>query len=118
MELIGLIDNLKTHEMERKAREETAPQKKNTIVFKSTPTIFGEDEEEEYDEDLSFLVRNVRRMYNKVKINNSSDGKERRKRKSSVLTVRNPNISLSNVQIYKTSHLPQTSQRRHLRRNL
>ena len=28
MELIGLIDNLKTHEMERKATEETAAQKK------------------------------------------------------------------------------------------
>jgi len=28
MELISLIDNLKTHEIERKAREEMAPQKK------------------------------------------------------------------------------------------
>ena len=40
MELISLIDNLKTHEMERKAREETAPQKQRIIAFKSTPTIF------------------------------------------------------------------------------
>jgi len=37
MELISLIGNLKTHVMERKAREEMAPQKKNMITFKSTP---------------------------------------------------------------------------------
>ena len=40
MELTGLIGNLKTHEMERKAKKETAPQKKKMIAFKSTPTIF------------------------------------------------------------------------------
>ena len=41
MELIGLIGNLKTHEMEIKAREEMAPLKKKAITFKSsspTPT--------------------------------------------------------------------------------
>ena len=41
MELMGLIGNLKTHEMERKAREEMAPPKKKAIAFKSyshTPT--------------------------------------------------------------------------------
>ena len=72
MELIGLIGNLKTHEMKRKAREETTPQKKKTIAFKSAPTISDDDdeEEEEEEEDLSLLVRNVRRMYNKAKINN------------------------------------------------
>jgi len=41
------------------------------LAFKSTPTISDEDdEEEEDDEDLSLLVMNVRRMYNKVKFNN------------------------------------------------
>ena len=71
MELIGLIGNLKTHEMKRKAREEMTPQKKKTIAFKFTPTISDdEEEEEEEDEDLSLLVRNVRRMYNRAKINN------------------------------------------------
>ena len=39
MELIGLIGNLKTHEIERKAREEMTPQKKKTIAFKFTPTM-------------------------------------------------------------------------------
>ena len=67
MELIGLIGNLKTHEMERKAREEITPQKKKAIAFKCTPTISDDEEEEEDDEDLSLLVRNVRRMYNKAK---------------------------------------------------
>ena len=65
MELIGLIGNLKTHEMERKAREETAPQKKKTIAFKSAPTISDDDEAEDDDEYFSLLVRNVRRMYNR-----------------------------------------------------
>jgi len=70
MELIGLIGNLTTHEMEKKASEEAAQQKKKTIAFKSTPTISKDYEEEEDDEDLSLLVRNVRRMYNKAKVNN------------------------------------------------
>ena len=97
MELFSLIGNFKTHEMERKVREETTPQKKKTIAFKSTPTIFDDDEEED-DEDLFLLIRNVRRMYNKAKINNRRrwQGKEK---KSSVSTVRNPYISLSNVRI-------------------
>ena len=46
MELIGLISNLKTHVMERKVREEKAPQKKKVLAFKSTPSISDEDDEE------------------------------------------------------------------------
>ena len=52
--------------MERKDREETAPQKKKIIAFKFTLTIFDEEEEDD-DEDFSLIVRNVRRMYNKAK---------------------------------------------------
>jgi len=70
MELIGLIGNLKTHEMERKARKEMAPQKKKVTTFKSTPTISDDDDEEEDDEEFSLIVKNIRRMYNKVKFNN------------------------------------------------
>jgi len=55
MELICLIGNLKIHEMENKAREEMAPQKKKIIAFKSTPTISDDDDEEEDDEDISSL---------------------------------------------------------------
>ena len=55
--------------MERKAREEIAPQKKKTIAFKSTPAISDDEEEEKDDEELYLLVRNVRRTYNKVKYN-------------------------------------------------
>ena len=69
MELFGVIENLKTHEMEKKAREEMAPQKKKMIAFKSTPTVSDDDEEED-DEEFSLLVKNVRRMYNKAKFNN------------------------------------------------
>jgi len=71
MKLISLIGNLNTHKMERKAREEMAPQKKKMLAFKSTPTIFDEDDDdEEEDKDLSLIVKNVRRMYNKKKFNN------------------------------------------------
>jgi len=45
IELIGLIGNLKTHELERKVREEMAPQKKKMNGIKSTPTIFDDDDE-------------------------------------------------------------------------
>jgi len=46
MELIGLIGNLKTYEMEWKAREEKAPQKKKVLTFKFTPTISNEEEDQ------------------------------------------------------------------------
>ena len=69
MKLIGLIGNFKTHEMEKKAREEMAPQKKKTIAFKSTSAISDEEEEKDDDEELSLLIRNVRRTYNKAKYN-------------------------------------------------
>jgi len=76
----SLVLSAKTHKMPRKAREETTPQKKKTITFKSTPTI-SDDEEEEEEDDLSILVRNLRRMYNKANINNRRrwQGKEEKK---------------------------------------
>jgi len=70
MELISLIGNLKTHEMERKARKEMTPQKKKVIAFKSTPSISDDHNEEEDDEEFSLLVKNIRRMYNKAKFKN------------------------------------------------
>ena len=78
MELIDLIGNFNTHEMERKAREEMAPQKKKVIAFKSTPTISDDDDEEKDNEEFSLLVKIVMRMYNKAKFNNRrrSQGKE------------------------------------------
>ena len=82
MELIGLIGNLKTHEMERKAREEMAPSKKKTIAFKSQSSYSDEDNEEENDEELSLLVKNVQRMYNKAKFQGRrrwQGGKEEKK---------------------------------------
>ena len=84
MELIGLIGNLKTHEMERKIREEErrAPKKKKTLTFKSTPTISDdEDDDQNDDDDLSLLVKNIRTMYNKAKFNNRRrwQGKEEKK---------------------------------------
>ena len=77
MEPIGLIENFKTHEMERKTREEMAPQKKKVIAFKSTLTISDDD-----DEEFSLLVKNVRRTYNKAKFNNRRGGKGKKTRRS------------------------------------
>ena len=37
MKLIGLIGNLKTHEMERKAREEMAPPRRKQLPSKALP---------------------------------------------------------------------------------
>ena len=82
MELIGLIGNLKTHEMERKAREKMAPSKRKAIAFKSQSSHSDEDNEEEDDEELSLLVKNVRRMYNKAKFQGRrrwQGGKEEKK---------------------------------------
>ena len=46
------------------------PLKKKAIAFKSSFTYSDGDDEEEDDEDLSLLMKNVRRMYNKVKFQN------------------------------------------------
>ena len=53
MKLINLIRNLKIYEIERKAREEIAPQKKKVIAFKFTPIISDDDDEDEDDEEFS-----------------------------------------------------------------
>ena len=67
MDFVGLVWNLKTHEMERKVREDKAPQKKKKVAFKATPTIFNEhdDFDQEDDEELSLLVKNLRKMFHK-----------------------------------------------------
>ena len=66
MELNG---NLKTHEMERKVREDKVLPNKKNVAFKSTPILSDDNEDidnkEDNDEELSFLVKNVRRMFHK-----------------------------------------------------
>ena len=81
MDLISLIGNLKTHEMEKKAREEAAPLKKKSIAFKSSSTLEDDEEDKEEDEELSLLVRNVKRMYRRNKLNfrRKFEGKEERR---------------------------------------
>ena len=81
MDLISLIRNLKTHEMEKKTREEAVSQKKKSIAFKSSSIIDDDEEDEEDEEELSLLVRNVKRMYRKNKLNfrRKLEGKEERR---------------------------------------
>jgi len=45
MDFMGLIGNLKTHEMEQQVREDKVPQSKKSIAFKATPTCSDDDEE-------------------------------------------------------------------------
>ena len=101
MDLISLIGNLKTHEMEKKAREEAAPPKKKSMAFKSSSTLEDDEEDEEEDEELSLLVRNVKRMYRRNKLNfrRKFEGKEERRiicyncRKPGHIMAESPDIS-------------------------
>ena len=83
---MGLIGNLKTHEMERKVREDKVLPKKKNVAFKSTPILSDDNEdhdnEEEDDEELSLLVKNVRRIFHKrERFNNYRKGRRQSKEK-------------------------------------
>jgi len=75
MDFMELIGNLKTHKMERKLREDKVLPKKKNIASRST-SIFSDDNEdidneEDDDEELSFFIKNVKRMfYKRGKYNN------------------------------------------------
>ena len=66
MELTG---NLKTHEIERKVREDKVLPKKKNVAFNSTTILSDDNEdidsEENDDEELSLLIKNVKRMFHK-----------------------------------------------------
>jgi len=115
MELIGLIGNLKTHEMESKAREEMTPQKK-MIAFKSTPTISDEDDEKEDDDDLSLLVKNVRRMYNKAKFNNRRRWQGKEDKKIICFNCRKPSHMVADCP--ETKGKPSTSKKPYKKKSL
>ena len=55
------------------------------LAFKSTPTISDED-----NEDLSLLVKNVRRMYNKTKFNNRRKWQDKEDKKIVSYNCRKP----------------------------
>ena len=58
MDFSGFIENLKTHEMKMKVREERETPKKKAIPFKATPSSFDEEElSEDGDEDFAMLIR-------------------------------------------------------------
>jgi len=104
MELISLIGNLKTHEMERKAREEMEPQKKKMIAFKCTPTISDDD-----DKELSLLVKNVRRMYNKTMFNNRRRWQEKEDKKIICFNCQKPGHMVADCP--ETKSKPSTSKK-------
>ena len=91
MELIGLIGNLKTHEMERKVRKEKAPQKKKILPSnlllpslmktKKKMIISDGDEKEDDNKDLSLLIKNIRTMYTKAKFKNRRKWQSEEERK-------------------------------------
>ena len=106
MELISLIGNYKTHEMEKKVREEAVPQKKKSIAFKSSSTNYDDEKDEEDNEELSLLVRNVKKMYHKISSTIEGDGKGRRRTGSYATTVGNPDTSWPIVQISRKRYPP------------
>jgi len=60
------IGNLKTHEIEMKAREGREPTKKKSIAFKANSSIEDQEESsEEGEEDFIMLIRKVGRMFYK-----------------------------------------------------
>ena len=64
MDFSGFIENLETHEMKMKMREEREPPKKKAIAFKATPSSFDEEESsEDGDEDFAMLIKKVGKMF-------------------------------------------------------
>ena len=80
MTLIGLIGNLKTYKMEKKLQKKTHL-KRRKLLPASLPHSSQDKDEQEDDENLSLLAKNVRKMHNKTKFNNQKrwQGKEERK---------------------------------------
>jgi len=66
MDFFGFIENLKTHEIKMKVREEKEIPKKKAIAFKATPSSFIEEESsKDGDEDFAMLIRKVGKMFYK-----------------------------------------------------
>ena len=66
MDFTGLIKNLKTHEMEYKDIEKQDTKKKKNIAFRCFSSDNEDlDHEDDDNEELSLLIKNVRRMRGK-----------------------------------------------------
>jgi len=107
MELIDLIGNLKTHKMKERLEKRKHPQKKKTLASKSTPTISNDEiDDQENDEDLFLLVKNVRRMYNKGKFNNRRRWQGKEEKKMFATIAGSPNLLLLIARIQRANPLP------------
>ena len=103
--------------MERKARKKKTPPKKKSLAFKSTPTISDdEDDDQEDDEDLSLLVKNVRRIYNKAKFNNRKRWQRKENKKIVCYNCRKPNHIV--VDCSETKSKPSTSKKSYKKKAL
>ena len=67
MDFSRFIENLKSHEMKIKVREEREPPKKKSIAFRASPSISEEDDsmDENGEEDFAMLVRKVGKIFYK-----------------------------------------------------
>ena len=54
------MGNLKTHELEIKAREEQESQKKKSVAFKVSPGSTNDEEEPDEEEIISMIMRESR----------------------------------------------------------
>ena len=63
MNFTVFMGNLKTHEIEMKARESKEPQKKKNVAFKIDEEEFKDDDEDlEGNDEYSMIVKNVARL--------------------------------------------------------
>ena len=75
IDFTAFMKNLNTNEMKMNAREDRESQKKISIALEASPrehkkigvatSTISEDDEQEDDELLTLLVKNMRRMYHK-----------------------------------------------------
>jgi len=79
------------------------------IAFKSTPAISNEDDEEEDNKDLSLVVKNLRRMYNKAKFNNRRCWQGKEDKKIIYFNCRKPGHMVAECEENKSKHQPPRS---------
>ena len=81
MDFTAFMSNLKTHEMEIKAREEQKPQKKKSVAFKISPGSSDDEEEPTEEEIMSMIVKKVGWMfYKKGQFDNKKNRREEKKK--------------------------------------
>ena len=114
MDFSGFIENLKTHEIEMKVREEREPPKKKSIAFKATPSSIEEELSKDSDEDFVMLIRNVGKMFykkgDKVTSEEKDHKKDSRRRRWVLLSLQEDRPSHCGLFFSTSYHLQESAQ--------